>query len=73
MSFIDAGYLSGIFALRSFREGRFARTVAADFRQRSDGIQPLTEANTLRKCQSAPRFPLQLAYSLKLARRRACS
>ena len=51
------------FALRSDPEGRFARTVAADFSK--DPTIPPTEGQHFAEMQSAPRFPLQLAVSLK--------
>jgi len=63
MSFIDAATRVG-FRTSERPEGRFARTVAADF-SNDPTIQPPTEGKHFAEMQSAPRFPLQLAVSLK--------
>ena len=63
MSFITCGHPSGISHFEA-PEGRFARTVAADF-SKDPTIQPPTEGKHFAEMQSAPRFPLQLAVSLK--------
>ena len=63
MSFIDAATRVG-FRTSERPEGRFARTVAADF-SKDPTIQPPTEGKHFAEMQSAPRFPLQLAVSLK--------
>ncbi len=64
MSFIDAATRVG-FRTSERPEGRFARTVAADFSKDPTTIQPPTEGKHFAEMQSAPRFPLQLAVSLK--------